>query len=143
MDRGEKRPRECRHWSTYAAQLSQNTDFALLRKVSDLRIGQFDNSIASFEEYIAGNSDSPDLPEHVAQLEKLKEERDELLLDEAKKRVERNPTDLQVRFELGEVLRQPWQLSGCYLGTSRARQNPSVRVRAMNSGEVLYPSRNA
>ena len=56
-------------WFSYAAQLSQNTDFALVRKVSDLRISQFDNSIASFEESIAGNPDSPDLPEHVAQLE--------------------------------------------------------------------------
>ena len=128
-------------WFTYAAQLSQNTDFALLRKVSELRIGQFDNSIASFEEYIAGNADSPDLPEHVAQLEKLKEERDQLLLDEAKKRVERNPTDLQLRFELGEVLINLGNYRDAISELQRARQNPSVRVRAMNLLGKCYTQR--
>jgi len=128
-------------WFTYAAHLSQNTDFALLRKVSDLRIGQFDISIATFEDYIAGNSDSPDLPEHVAQLEKLKEQRDQLLLDEAKKRVERNPTDLQLRFELGEVLVNLGNYRDAISELQRARQNPSVRVRAMNLLGKCYTHR--
>ena len=44
-------------WFSYAAQLSQFTDFALVRKVSDLRVKQFDGLIASLEESIAANPD--------------------------------------------------------------------------------------
>src|SRR5207342_1779376 len=90
-------------WFSYAAQLSENTDFALVRKASDLRIRQFDSSIASLEEFLSANPDSADAVQYIARLEEIRTQRAQLLLDDAKKRVERNPTDLLLRFELGEV----------------------------------------
>ena len=128
-------------WFSYAAQLSQNTDFALVRKVSDLRIRQLDKSIASFEEFIAGNPDSPELTRYRAELAELETQRAQLLVDEARKRVERNPTDLQLRFELGEILVNLGNYKDAISELQRARQNPNVRLRAMNLLGKCYAER--
>ncbi|HEU4679332.1 MAG TPA: tetratricopeptide repeat protein [Terrimicrobiaceae bacterium] len=128
-------------WFSYAAQLSQYTDFALVRKVSDLRIKQFDASIAGLEEALAGEPDGADTPERAAQLEELKRQRAVLFLDEAKKRVERNPTDLQLRFELGEILVSVGNYKDAISELQRARQNPNVRLRAMNLLGKCYTER--
>lgn len=118
-------------WFSYAAGLN-NTDSALVRKVSDLRIKQFDDAIASFEAYIAENPDTEEAKQCVAQLEDLKKQRAELQLDEARKRVERNPTDLQVRFEMGEIMVNAGNYKDAISELQKARQNPNVRLRAMN-----------
>ena len=128
-------------WFSYAAELSQNTDFALVRKASDLRLRQFDRSIASFEELIARNPDSSDAAQYSAQLEEIRTQRARLLLDDAKKRVERNPTDLQLRFELGEILINLGNYKDAISELQRARQNPSVRLRAMNLLGRCYTER--
>jgi tetratricopeptide (TPR) repeat protein len=128
-------------WFSYAAQLSQNTDFALLRKASDLRIRQFDSSITSLEEFISTNPDAADAAQYGAQLEEIREQRAQLLLAEAKRRVERNPTDLQLRFELGEVLVSLGNHKDAISELQRARQNPNVRLRAMNLLGKCYTER--
>ena len=128
-------------WFSYAAQLSENTDFALLRKVSDLRVRQFDSSIASLEQFIATNPDSADAAQYGAQLEEIRAHRAQLLLDDAKKRVERNPTDLQLRFELGEILVNLGNYKDAISELQRARQNPNVRLRAMNLLGRCYTER--
>jgi len=128
-------------WFRYAAQLSQFTDFALVRKVSDLRIKQFDGLIASLEESIAANPSGEEAAEHASQIEELKRERAELFLDEAKKRVERNPTDLQLRFELAEILVNLGNYKDAISELQRARQNPNVRLRAMNLLGKCYAER--
>jgi tetratricopeptide (TPR) repeat protein len=128
-------------WFNYAAQLSQNTDLALIRKASDIRIRQFDSSIASFEEFIATNPDSADAARYSAQLEEIRKQRAQLLLDEARKRVERNPTDLPLRFELGEILVNLGDYKDAISELQRARQNPNVRLRAMNLLGKCYTER--
>jgi tetratricopeptide (TPR) repeat protein len=125
-------------WFDYAAQLSQYTDFALVRKVSDLRIKQFDCLIANLEAAVAA---APEASEQMAQLEAMKRERAELFLDEARKRVERNPTDLQLRFELGEILISLGNYKDAISELQRARQNPNVRLRAMNLLGKCYTER--
>jgi tetratricopeptide (TPR) repeat protein len=46
--------------------------------------------------------------------------------------VERNPTDLQLRFELGEHLVSAGQYREALPELQRARQHPNARLRAMN-----------
>ena len=128
-------------WFSYAAQLSQFTDFALVRKVSDLRVKQFDGLIASLEESIAANPSGEEAAEHASHLEELKRQRAELFLEEAKKRVERNPTDLQLRLELGEILVNLGNYKDAISELQRARQNPNVRLRAMNLLGKCYTER--
>jgi Flp pilus assembly protein TadD len=58
--------------------------------------------------------------------------RAELLIDDARKRSERNPTDLQLRYELGEHLLQAGRFREALPELQRARQNPNARLKAMN-----------
>jgi tetratricopeptide (TPR) repeat protein len=126
-------------WFGYAAQLSQYTDFALVRKVSDLRIKQLDNVIARLE--VASEPAGAGGSEQASQLEEMKRQRAELFLEEARKRVERNPTDLQLRFELGEILVSLGNYKDAISELQRARQNPNVRLRAMNLLGRCYTER--
>lgn len=128
-------------WYGYAAELTKNTDSALVRKVSDLQMKQYDASIAQWEEYIAANQGSPELPDYIAQLETIKKQRAEILLDEARKRVDRNPTDLQLRFELGEVLLAAGHYKEAVPELQKAQNNPNVRLRAMNLLGQCYTAR--
>jgi tetratricopeptide (TPR) repeat protein len=128
-------------WFSYAAQLTQYTDFALVRKVSDLRIKQFDGLIAGLEESLAAEPEGAEASEQGLRLAEMKRQRAELFLDEAKKRVERNPTDLQLRFELGEILVNLGNYKDAISELQRARQNPNVRLRAMNLLGKCYTER--
>lgn len=128
-------------WFEYAATLTGNADAALVRKVSDLKIKQYDVSIAGYDEYIAANPDAEETKEYIAQLEEIKKQRGELLLAEAKKRVDRNPTDLQLRFEMGEILVTIGNYRDAIAELQKARQNPNVRLRAMNLLGRCYTER--
>jgi len=120
-------------WFTYAAGLTNNTDAALVRKAADLRIKQYDASIEQFEAYLAAaDPNSPEATQAREQLEGIKRDRTLLELQEAKARVDRNPTDLMFRFELGEILVRLGEYKDAIPELQKARQNPNVRLRAMN-----------
>lgn len=129
------------NWYNYAVQLTSGSDTSLVRKLSDLRIKQYDVSIAGYEEYLAANSGAPEAAEYATQLEDIKRQRAALLLEEAQKRVERNPTDLMLRFELGEILVATGNYKDAIQELQRAQQNPSVRLRAMNLLGECYMGR--
>lgn len=129
-------------WYKYAADVSGGADMALVRKVSDLRLKQFDVSIAGYEQYIAANPDAEETKQYIEQLEGIKKDRASLLIDEAKKRVDRNPTDLQLRFELGEILVSLGNYKDAIAELQKARQNPNVRLRAMNLLGKCYTERS-
>jgi tetratricopeptide (TPR) repeat protein len=119
-------------WFNYAASLTNNSDMALVRKASDLQLRQFEIAIEAREKYIAENPGTPESEGYAAELVDLKKQRADLALDAARSRVEQNPTDLQLRFELGEILvdHENWQEAIPEL--QKARQNPNVRMRAMS-----------
>ena len=120
------------NWFNYAASLSNNSDMALVRKASDLQIRQFDLAIEAREQFIEANPGTPESEGYAAELESLKKQRADLALEAARSRVDQNPTDLQLRFELGEILvdLENWQEAIPEL--QKARQNPNVRMRAMS-----------
>ncbi|MFZ9920653.1 MAG: tetratricopeptide repeat protein [Terrimicrobiaceae bacterium] len=119
-------------WFNYAASLTNNSDMALVRKASDLQIRQFDFAIDAREQFIASNPGAPESEGYAAELETLKKQRAELALDAARSRVEQNPTDLQLRFELGEILVELENWQEAIPELQKARQNPNVRMRAMS-----------
>ena len=53
-------------------------------------------------------------------------------MDDARKRSGRNPTDLQLRFELGEHLLHAGRFREALPELQRARQNPNARLKSMN-----------
>ncbi len=120
-------------WFHYAAELTQNTDAGLVRKVSDLSMKHSEREIADHEDFIGYHQpDHPDYVQRVEALRAAKKQRAEILINAARKRADRNPTDLQLRFELGEHLLNAGRFREALPELQRARQNPNARLRAMN-----------
>jgi tetratricopeptide (TPR) repeat protein len=130
---------EAIRWYQHASDLTKGADSGLTRKVSDLKIKRLDHEIAELEEFLARHESGHEL--HTQKSEELratKKERSEILLAEARKRVERNPTDLQLRFELGEHLTNAGYFREALPELQRARQNPNARLKAMNLLGLCY-----
>jgi tetratricopeptide (TPR) repeat protein len=120
-------------WYQYAADLTKGADAGLVRKVSDLKIKRLDREIAAHEEFLSTHDMEHELCGKIAEdLKIAKKNRAEILLDDARSRVERNPTDLQLRFELGEHLMNAGLFREAVPELQRARQNPNARLKAMN-----------
>ena len=120
-------------WYQYAADLTKGADTGLVRKVSDLRTKRLEREIAVHEEFLSTHDAAHEL--HAKKSEELqaaKAKRAEILVTDARERVARNPTDLQLRFELGEHLVSAKRFREAVPELQRARQNPHARLKAMN-----------
>ena len=120
-------------WYQYAVDLTSRSDPGLVRKVADLKMKQLDRQIWGDEQYLSEHGPSdPQFAAMTAQVEAAKRQRAEILIDDARKRLDRNPTDLQLRYELGEHLTSAGQYRDALPELQRARQNPNARLKAMN-----------
>jgi tetratricopeptide (TPR) repeat protein len=120
-------------WYQYAADLTKGADAGLVRKVSHLKIKRLEREIATHEEFLSAHDAAHELyGKKSEELKAAKKNRAEILLDDARSRVERNPTDLQLRFELGEHLVDAGRFREAVAELQRARQNPNARLKAMN-----------
>ena len=120
-------------WYQYAADLSKGADTGLLRKISDLKIKCLEREIAAIEEFLSTYSARDEVyAEKSGQLRAAKVSRAEILIADAQERVKRNPTDLQLRFELGENFFNAGRFREAVPELQRARQNPHARLKAMN-----------
>jgi tetratricopeptide (TPR) repeat protein len=120
-------------WYQYAADLTKGADAGLARKVSDLKIKCLEREIAAHEEFLSSHNEPDELhAKKSEQLKAAKARRAEILIDDARERVARNPTDLQLRFELGENLFDAGRFRQAISELQRARQNPHARLKAMN-----------
>jgi len=98
-----------------------------------------EREIAEHEEFLTTHRpDEPDYQKRSEELSAAKKNRAELLIDDARKRMERNPTDLQLRFELGEHLANTGYFREALPELQRARQNPNARLKAVNLLGVCY-----
>ncbi len=120
-------------WYQYAVELTDKSDPGLVRKVADLKMKQLDRQIREDEQYLAEHRASdPQFDEKSAQLQAARKQRSNLLIADARKRLDRNPTDLQLRYELGEQLTNAGEYRDALPELQRARQNPNARLKAMN-----------
>ncbi|MDQ3621397.1 MAG: tetratricopeptide repeat protein [Verrucomicrobiota bacterium] len=151
-DRYEQEPEEeaiqgALYFYTHCNALLRGSDPGVARKLSDLQLKYLEAQIKTAEERIQqleswfaeGGDQHPDAApvwEEVqglkASLPELQRQRAATLIDEARHRVERNPTDLQLRFELGERLLDAGNFNDAIPELQRARQNPSTRLKAMS-----------
>jgi len=94
---------------------------------------QLDRQIREDERYLVETAiTNPDFAARSDQLAAAKKQRAEILIEDARKRIDRNPTDLQLRYELGEHLTNAAQYRDALPELQRARQNPNARLKAMN-----------
>src|SRR5438046_5674799 len=115
------------------------SDPGLVRRISDVGVKQTEREILALEESVASNTgDTMVLAEKSAALAAARKRRAEMLIEEARKRIERNPTDLQFRFELGEHLMNAGHFRDALPELQRARQNANARLKAMNALGQCY-----
>jgi tetratricopeptide (TPR) repeat protein len=120
-------------WYQYTVDLTNGTDAGLARKVSDLKMRRSDRAITELEEFLVQHGpEGEGHAERLAELDQARQTRAQLVVEDARKRLDRNPTDLQLRFELGEQLVVAGQYREALPELQRARQNPNARLKAMN-----------
>ena len=127
----------------YLSALANDTDPGLLRKISDTEVRKLSGAIAVKEKELATIApDSPEAESLRAELHELRRGKAEQMLGEARKRVERNPTDLQYRFELGEQMVLAGHYKEAIPELQKARSNPNTRTKALNMLGKCYTERN-
>lgn len=120
-------------WYRYAADLTNNSDAGILEKISDLQRKRSEREIAEHEEFLARHGVQDQFfADRSEALAFAKRNHAALLMDDALKRSERNPADLQFRFELGEHLFHAGRFREALPELQRARQNPNARLKSMN-----------
>ncbi len=118
---------------THTNSLLNGGDANIARKQNDLEFRKLDRRIKTLQDWLAQvDASSPEAHPYADELDMLIKQRDGSVLETAKKRVADNPTDLQLRYELGEALMNAGQFSEAIPELQRARQNPNVRLKAMN-----------
>jgi len=106
-------------------------DSALENKVHRLRDKIEEIQIRRLHEELDANPDDPDAEAKRAQIADMERVREEKLVVVAKERVERNPTDPQLRFELGTHLYAAGHTREAIPELQRAKANPHIRHKAM------------
>jgi len=98
-------------------------DASLDRAISETVAKKFNHQISALD------SNAPDYAERLADLQA---EKQTYLLAECQKRAERFPTDLQIRFEMGQLYFQAGKLSEATQEFQKAMNNPQRKIASMN-----------
>ena len=115
---------------TWANQLSGG-DSALENKVHRLQDKIEEMGIRRLSEELIANPADPDAEAKRGQISELERAREEKLVLVARDRVERNPTDPQLRYELGTHLYAAGHSREAIPELQRAKNNPHIRHKAM------------
>lgn len=107
-------------------------DPSLEKKCGELRERVQNDYIKQLEQWIAENPDHPEVDEQKAKLAELKKDMSSGMIEEARKRVERNPTDMQLRFELGRRLFEVEDFREAIQHLQQAKRSPNLRIKVMN-----------
>jgi len=98
-------------------------DASLDRNIADTMVRKFEHEISLLD------SSAPDYADRAA---KLQVEKQAYQLAECQKRAERFPTDLQIRFELGQLYFHAGKIGEAILEFQKAQGNPHRRIPAMS-----------
>jgi tetratricopeptide (TPR) repeat protein len=98
-------------------------DASLDRSIAETMVRKFDHEVEQLD------TSAPDYPDKLA---KLQAEKEAYQLSECQKRAERFPTDLQIRFELGQLYFKAGKVGEAIQEFQKAQGNPHRRIAAMN-----------
>jgi tetratricopeptide (TPR) repeat protein len=98
-------------------------DASLDRSIADTMVKKFDHQQSLLD---------PAAPDYAEKAATLQAEKQVYQLAECQKRVERFPTDLQLRFELGQLYFQADKIGEAIQEFQKAQSNPHRRIAAMN-----------
>lgn len=98
-------------------------DASLDRAIADTKVRRMDFQLAQLD---ANN------PEHAAQLAQLAAEKLAFQMAECQQRVDKYPTDLAIRFELGTLFFQAGKIGEAIAEFQKAQGNPHKRIMSMS-----------
>ena len=107
-------------------------DASLERAIADTIVRRFDHQLEQLD------AAAPDYTEQSA---KLQAEKLNFQVAECQKRVEKYPTDLAVRFEMGQLYFQTGKITEAIGEFQKAQQNPHKRLAAMSFLAQCYAKR--
>jgi predicted Zn-dependent protease len=110
------------------AHTLSNGDVALATKAGHMKDRAAEALIKNLEAAAAADPDNEELQ---AALAAHRAERLALVVEEAKKRVEQNPTDPQLRFELGSAYYNAGDYSNAIPHLQQATRNPHIRTKVL------------
>jgi tetratricopeptide (TPR) repeat protein len=99
------------------------TDPSLDRLIAEITLKKFDQSLERLDQTAT---------DYAEQAARVQAERDEYQLTETKARAERYPTDLQIRFDLGELYFKAGKISEAIQEFQKARNYPAKKLQAMS-----------
>ncbi|MEY4386837.1 MAG: hypothetical protein RLY20_2120 [Verrucomicrobiota bacterium] len=99
------------------------TDPTLDKAISDTRVKQLDHTIAQLD---------PTADDFETRQAEISAEKQVLQLEECRKRVEKYPTDMAIRYELGVLYFQAGKISEAIQEFQKAQNNPHKRLSSMN-----------
>lgn len=114
----------------YALTLNPG-DVALQRRTEIIRDKAQDQYIQQLETDLQGNPDAPDAEEKRAQLAEVRRQRASVAITDAKARVDRNPTDKAIRYDLGQAYFNAGMYTEAIPELQQAKSNPNIRIKAM------------
>ncbi|MCB1062456.1 MAG: tetratricopeptide repeat protein [Verrucomicrobiae bacterium] len=117
-------------------------DPSLEKKAADLREVVQEKYLTDLQEWIAANPDHPEIEEQKAKLAEMTKEMSSGLIEEARKRVERNPTDMSLRFDLGQRLFAIDEYREAIQHLQQAKRSPNLRIKVMNMLGQCYAKLN-
>lgn len=123
----------------YAFQLSGNTDLSINDKAMEMREKVLQVELAHYQQVLR---DDPNNEEAKQQLAQRKKEIAQIVVADAKSRVDANPTDAQLQYKYGQALYDADQYSEAIPALQRARNNPNLRVKAMLMLGRCYAAKN-
>jgi tetratricopeptide (TPR) repeat protein len=112
---------------SWAHSLS-NGDVALANKASTMKDRAIDTDLKSLEAAVAADPNNAELRDA---LEARRADRRAEQVAEAQRRVDQNPTDPQLRFELGSALYNSGDYSGAIPHLQQATRNPHIRTKVL------------
>ncbi len=125
----------------WAFHLSAN-DPTLERKVSEMKEKVGRNQLRDLEAFVTENPHHPDVEQYKAQLAELKKVQLDGLIQESEARVARNPTDTELRFELGDRLFQGGRFREAIQHLQQAKMSPNLRLKVMTMLGKCYEKMN-
>ena len=108
-------------------------DPSLEKAIAETRLKKMDHELRQLD---------PNAPDYQDQVARLEAEKHAYELAECKKRVEHYPTDLQIRFELGELYFKAGKVSEAISEFQKAQANPARRIQAIGYLGQCFAKRN-
>ena len=109
------------------------SDPLILKAMQDARLAAFDLQASRVD---------PNASDAAAPVTAIQASRETFLLEDARRRAEANPTDLHVRFDLGELYFRAGRITEAIGELQKAQNNPNKRIASMVLLALCFARRN-